>query len=94
MNQPRDSVKLELLVQRKVQFLKTNTCDFFNVIGESEKWQENCYHVVFLPMLPTCLKTYSGWPRVRSAVTADSTYVQISISFASCAKEGQHLLDD
>jgi len=94
MNQPKDSVKLELLVQRKVQFLKTNPCDFFNVIGKREKWQENCYHVVVLPMLPTCLKTYGGWPRVRSTVIADGTYVQTSISFASCAKEGQHLLND
>lgn len=94
MNQPKDSVKLELLVQRKVQFLKRNTCDVLNVIGKREKWQENCYHVVVLPMLLKYLKTYGGWPRVRSAVIADNTYVQISTSFASCAKEGQHLLDD
>lgn len=88
MNQPKASVELELLVQRKVHFFKRTLVIFFSIIGKYVKWQENCYHVVVLLMLPACFNTYGGWPRVRFAVIADGTYKQTSTSFASCANEG------
>ena len=88
MNQPKASVKLELLVRRKVHFFKRTLVIFFSMIGKYVKWKENCYHVAVLLMLPTCLNTYGGWPRVRVAVIADGTYKQTSTFFASCTNEG------